>query len=75
MAQVSLIVTAVGIMVYIAHIERRSEVIWGAVTIAICVLCSYLIPWPRINVGIGAAISFIAMFAANLIKPRPPGAI
>jgi hypothetical protein len=61
-----MLIASVVAMARIAVVEDRSPVLWGGVTLVICLACAFLIPLPLANVGIGFAISFGAMFALKL---------
>ena len=62
-----LLACAIIIMVKIADIEGRNTFAWGLVTFGFCVACSTLIPLPLIDVFMGLALSYGAMFTLKVI--------
>lgn len=58
---------AVVLMVRVAEMEGRSQVVWGAVTAGLCILSVMFIPFPFVNVVIGLVLAFGAMFAAKAL--------
>lgn len=56
------------IMSRVADAEGRNGLMWGALTFAICLGSSILIPWPLIDIGIGLFLSFMALFAVKVIS-------
>lgn len=56
-------------MVKIASHEDLSPWVWGAISLAVCVLC-LLIPLPFIRVGIALVLSFAVMIVYNIIQSR-----
>ena len=63
------VVAAIVVMVRVADAERRSPVIWGAITFGLCFL-SFMIPLPFLRVGIALVVSYGAMFACKLLGQR-----
>jgi hypothetical protein len=59
---------AVTIMVKAAEMEDRSTILWGGITLALCIACSIFIPLPLINIVIGLALTYLAMLIANLLR-------
>lgn len=56
------------IMSRVADAEDRSPILWGALTLVLCLASAILIPLPLVNIGIGLALSFAAMFALKAIQ-------
>lgn len=50
------------IMARVAEAEDRSEILWGALTLVLGLVCAGLIPLPLVNIAIGLGLSFAAMF-------------
>jgi len=57
-------------MMKAAEIDRRQPIVWGGITLVVCLLCNMLIPLPYIDIVIGLGISFGVMFALNLTSNR-----
>lgn len=53
-------------MAKIAVADDKSGIIWGCVTLALCVVAGYLIPLPFIRFFIAFAVSFALMTASNI---------
>jgi hypothetical protein len=64
------IIAAITIMAKAAEMEGRSPEVWGIVTFLLCLLCSWIIPLPLINIVIGLVISFLALFATKVIEEK-----
>jgi hypothetical protein len=60
-----MILAAVIVMVRVAEAEDRSPILWGAVTLLLCLGAGMLIPLPLVNIFLGFAASFLMMFAMN----------
>lgn len=61
-----MILASVVIMYKVAQMERRSGIIWGGITLALCLLSAMFIHLPLINIAIGLALSYFLMFLSNL---------
>ena len=60
---------AVVAMYRIADAEGKSGLMWGGLTALICLAMAVLLPnWPVVNVGLGAILSFLAMFVYKIVK-------
>ena len=59
---------AVIVMYKAAEMDGENGLVWGGVTFGACLACTYLIPWPLLNVFIGFIACFMAMFAVKMIK-------
>ena len=70
MLGILMIIAAVVIMVKAADMEGRSSVLWGALTLILCLACGALIPLPLINIAIGLGMSYFAMFIMKLVQER-----
>jgi hypothetical protein len=60
-------VVAAVIMGWIADGEGHSAVAWGAITLALC-LASLAIPLPIVRVLLAVVVTFLAMWAYNLVR-------
>lgn len=64
-------IAAIVLMVRVASMEGRNPLVWGLVTLGLVELCAYLIPFPLLNIAIGAGVSFGAMIVCKIIQDRP----
>jgi len=56
-------------MYRIADAEGKSGILWAGITFVICLGMAFLMPnWPIVNVALGGVLSFLAMFAYNIVK-------
>ena len=63
--------TAVSVVYKVAEMEKRSGLLWGALTLGICLGCAFTLPWPFLNLFIGFILSLGAMFTVNIVRgPR-----
>lgn len=62
-----MIVASVVVMARVAEAEDRSSVLWGALTLLLCLAAANLIPLPFINIFLGLVASFGLMLALNLL--------
>jgi hypothetical protein len=62
-----MIVASVIVMARVAEAEDRSSVLWGALTLLLCLAAASLIPLPLINIFLGLAASFGLMLGLNLM--------
>lgn len=69
MYEIAVGVAVVVIMVKIAEAEGYSEILWGGVTILICLLCLG-IPLLYLRFVIALVISYALMFGAKVITER-----
>jgi hypothetical protein len=67
MIEIIMICASVVAMAKIAEFEDFSWVLWGGLTLLLCIGCAFLIPLPLIRIAIGFAASYAAMFAYNLL--------
>ena len=60
---------AVMAMYRIADAEGKSGLMWGAMTLVICLAMAFLMPnWPIVNVALGGVASFLVMFVYKIVK-------
>lgn len=62
-----MIVASVIVMARVAEAEDRSSVLWGGLTLLLCLGAASLVPLPFINIFLGLAASFCLMFGLNLM--------
>ena len=63
-----MLILSIAIMCKVAELEGRSSIVWGFATFLSCVACSTLIPLPLLNIFIGLALCYGAMFALKLAQ-------
>jgi len=60
---------AVVAMYRIADTEGKSGVLWGALTLVLCLAMAFLMPnWPIVNVALGGIVSFLVMLVYKIVK-------
>jgi hypothetical protein len=64
MFEIGLLVAAVVAMGKIADAEGRSAILWGTITLGLC-LASLAIPLPMLRVLLAGIVAFIAMMVAK----------
>lgn len=62
-----MIFASVIVMARVAEAEDRSAVLWGALTLLLCLAAAAVIPLPLINIFLGLAVSFGLMLGLNLL--------
>jgi len=64
-----ILAAAIVAMYRIADIEGKSGMLWGVITLVLCLAMTYLLPnWPLVNVALGGVLSFIAMFIYKIVR-------
>jgi hypothetical protein len=69
MLELVLLVAAVVAMSRIAAFEERSSLVWGGLTLILC-LGSLLVPLPFLRVGGAFAASFVILWISKIIANR-----
>ena len=69
MLEIALAVAVVILMVRIARADDESPVIWGGVTIALCIASLWL-PLPMIRLVLAAVATYLLMFAFRIIARK-----
>ncbi len=64
------LLAAVVAMVRIASADDQSTVIWGSVTLALCVASVVFVPIPFARVGFAFVLSFVAMIVYKMAANR-----
>ena len=52
----------------LAETEDRSPIVWGFLTLVLCVACGAFIPLGLVALVMGLVLSFLAMLVLNLIR-------
>lgn len=66
MFELVLLIACCVAMYKIADADDKSGIIWGSITLGLCVACSYLIPLPFIRIFIAFVASFVLMTVSNI---------
>ncbi len=69
MLEIGLVIAACGAMAKIADADGRSGMIWGVITLVLC-LASLAIPLPYLRVLLGCVLAFVAMMVAKARSGR-----
>lgn len=64
MIELVVMLACIVLMARVAEFENRSGVIWGSVTLVLCLAC-FSIPLPYVRVLIALVISYIALSVYN----------
>ena len=65
-----IIVASVTFMYRAAEMEDRSGILWGALTLALCLFFGNLVVWVPFGWLLGLLASYLTMFALNLSTKR-----
>ena len=63
-----LIIASAVLIGRIASAEDRSPILWGSLTLLLCVVSVMFIPLPLLNIGIGLVLGYLAMFTAKALQ-------
>jgi len=66
LVELAMLIAAVVLMVRVASMEGRSAVLWGVLTLVLCI-GSAAIPLPMIRIVIAVVVSYGIMFALKLM--------
>jgi hypothetical protein len=62
MLEIGLTIVAALIMKKMAEMERLNGIQWAILTLVLCLICKFVIPFPMINIIIGMVLSYGIMF-------------
>lgn len=64
-------VTVCVVMARVADSEGYSPVVWGGITLALC-LASLALPFTNFRILFAGVVAYFVMFVYNLVRPAPP---
>lgn len=66
MFELLLLIACCVAMYKIADADDKSGIIWGSITLGLCVVCLFIIPLPFIRIFIAFILGFVLMTASNI---------
>ena len=68
--EIIMIIAAVTAMAKIADAEDRSTLLWGGMTLALCIASLFVVPLPMVRIFLVFVFAFIMMIVAKIVGGR-----